>query len=174
MFVLVRTLNSKLFDRLFPGMVAMCVYLLISGWIFHLLAQRKQKTPKKLAPIKIIKTVESPLKLKSAMGLSIIVILTMLGANLILQYASINLYYILAGAMAFFAVDDPIIISTASIAGNAITLDIAKNIILSVIFLNFLQKIVTVYVFGNRKLIKPLAIGFSGLLLVTVLSFLYL
>lgn len=178
MFVLIRTLNADLFDRLFPGMAIMCVYLLCAGFIFHIIAQRQpkddNKEESKTRKPKQMLEIESPLKLRSAIKLAFFVILTMLAANLILQYANINLYYLLAGLMAFFAVDDPVIISTASIAGKSISFDIAKNIILGVIFLNFLQKIATVYVFGNRKLLKPLAIGFSGLFLVTLLSFLYL
>jgi len=173
MFVLISALNVDLFNRLFPSMIAMCAYLLISGGFFHLLAQRTKKEAKKRST-KTLQDVTSPLKLKIAVKLGSFVVLTMLAANLILQYATIDLYYVLAGAMAFFAVDDPIIVSTASIAGNVITMDIAKNIIIGVIFLNLIQKLATVYVFGNRKLIKPLAIGFGGLFLVTVLSFLYL
>ena len=157
-------------------MLLMAAYLLISGGTFHLLAQRTNKEAKlkaiKKDPEKL--TVKSPLNLKSAIRLAFFVIMTMLAANLILEYADINLYYALAAIMAFFAVDDPIIISTASIAGTTISLDLAKNIIIGVIFLNMIQKLATVYLFGNRKLLKPLALGFVGLALVTVLAFLYL
>ncbi len=174
--VLLKTLNNNLFNHVLPSVLLMSGYLLFSGWIFHLLAQRKNKEAnlksEKKQPEKL--TVKSPLNLKSAVRLAFIVIVTMLVANLILEYADINWYYGLAALMAFFAVDDPIVISTASIAGTAISLDLAKNIILGVIFLNMIQKLATVYVFGNRKLLKPLALGFTGLALVTVLAFLYL
>ena len=48
------------------------------------------------------------------------------------------------------------------------------GIILGVIFLNFIQKLATAFFFGNRKLVKPLALGFAGLLLVTLSCVLYL
>lgn len=176
MIVLLRTLNENLFNHILPSLLAMSAYLLISGGLFHLLAQRKNKEAKlksvQKEPEKL--TVKSPLNLKSAIRLAFFVIVTMLAANLILEYADINLYYALAAIMAFFAVDDPIIISTASIAGTVISLDLAKNIIIGVVFLNMIQKLATVYFFGNRKLLKPLALGFVGLALVTVLAFLYL
>jgi uncharacterized membrane protein (DUF4010 family) len=177
MMVLVRTLNMELFNRIFPSLLAMCVYLLFSGWMFHLYGEKKHQDgqlSKKPRNHKELVQVKSPLNLKSAFKLAIFVILTMLGANLILRYADINLYYVLAALMAFLSVDDPIIISTADIAGTVLTMNIAKNIILGVIFLNFLQKLPMVYLFGNRKLLKPLALGLGGLMLVTVLSVLYL
>lgn len=174
MFVLIRTLNSELFDRLFPSMLAMCVYLLFSGGFFHFLAQRRKTAQKGKMKEQQLMVLKSPLNLKSAFKLAIFVICTMLAANLILRYADLSVYYILAGLMAFLSVDDPIIISTADIAGKAISFDIAKSIILGVIFLNFLQKLATAYFFGNRKLVKPLALGMSGLLLVTLGCILYL
>ena len=174
MFVLIRTLNVQLFDHLFPSMMAMCAYLLISGWLFHAYGERKGATAKQPLKQKELIHVKSPLNLKSAFKLAGLVLTIMLAANLILRYADINWYYALAGLMAFFAVDDPVIISTADMAGKIITADTAKNIILGVIFLNFLQKPATVYLFGNRKLIKPLSLGFAGLLLVTIGSLLYL
>ena len=176
MFVLIRTLNAELFTRLFPSMGIMCLYLLISGTLFHLYGERNAQNAKtkKLKSSQELVKVKSPLNLKSAIKLALFVIFTMIGANLILHYSDINYYYILAGLMAFFAVDDPIIISTAGIAGAAISFDVAKNIILGVIFLNFLQKLATAYFFGNRKLLPPLALGFAGLLLVTIGCLLYL
>lgn len=178
MIVLIRTLSNTLFDKLFPGMIAMCIYLLASGAFFHFYGEKKAKaaslTKNKKKQNQELITLKSPLNLASAMKLAGFVLLTMLAANLILQYTDINWYYILAGLMAFFAVDDPIIISTADIAGVSITYDTAKNIILGVIFLNFLQKLATAYFFGNKKLVKPLSVGIVGLLLVTILSLLYL
>ncbi|MCC6643810.1 DUF4010 domain-containing protein, partial [Candidatus Peregrinibacteria bacterium] len=175
--VLMRTLNENLFNKILPSLLLMSAYLLISGWICHLLAQRKSKDAHlKTKGTKEIEKLEvkSPLNLTSAVKLGLFVVLTMLAANLILKYASLNLYYILAALMAFFAVDDPIIISTADIAGTAISLDLAKNIIVGVILINMIQKLATVYFFGNRKLLKPLALVFGGLVLVTLTSFLYL
>jgi uncharacterized membrane protein (DUF4010 family) len=178
MIVLIRTLSQPLFDKLFPGMIAMCVYLLASGTFFHFYGEKKAKSKTKLKQSNKkngeLISLKSPLNLLSAVKLAGFVVLTMLAANLILNYADINWYYILAGLMAFFAVDDPIIISTADIAGKSITYDAAKNIILGVIFLNFLQKLATAYFFGNKKLVKPLSVGLVGLLLVTILSLLYL
>lgn len=175
MFILIRTLNATLFERLFPSMGLMCLYLIISGSISHFYAERNLKNIRsKKQPSPEMVAITSPLNLKSAIKLTLFVICTMIGANLILHFADINVYYVLAGLMAFLAVDDPIIIATAGIAGTAFSYDVAKNIILGVIFLNFLQKLGTAYFFGNRKLVKPLALGFSGLLLVTIGCLLYL
>lgn len=180
MFILIKTLNNQLFDRIIAGMAAMFFYLLITGAIIYVVSNRKHKEVQKTKnlekaskKIKIIE-IKSPLNLTKAFKLSAIVITTLILANLILTFANINWYYILAALMAFFAVDDPIIISTSEIAGKAITLDIAKNIILGVIYLNMVQKVATMYFFGNRKLTKPLALIFGGLLLVTLGSLLYL
>lgn len=166
----------SLFDRLFPSLIAMCTYLLFSGWMFHLYGEKQLKNSHKKTPArqKELVRVKSPLNLKSAMKLAVFVLCTMLGANLILRYADINLYYILAALMSFFAVDDPIIISTADMAGKILTFDTAKNIIIGVIFLNFIQKLAMSWFFGNRKLFRPLALGFAGLLLVTIVALLYL
>lgn len=175
MFVLIRTLNAELFNRLIPGMAAMCIYLLLAGGLAHLRAQKTPATTtKRLSKKSDDWQMKSPLNLKSAVKLAVFVVTTMLAANLILLYADISVYYVLAGLMAFLAVDDPIIISTSDMAGQAISFTMAKNIILGVIFLNFLQKLGTVYFFGNRKLLKPLGIGIGGLLLVTLGSLIYL
>lgn len=174
MFVLIRTLNENLFNRLFPSMLAMCIYLLLSGLFFHIRGLQKTHLQNRAKKVHNLLKVTSPLNLKSAIKLAVFVIFTMLAANIILLYADISVYYVLAGLMAFLAVDDPIIISTADIAGQAISFATAKNIILGVIFLNFLQKLATVHFFGNRKLVKPLAYGMSGLLLVTLGCLLYL
>jgi uncharacterized membrane protein (DUF4010 family) len=173
LLVLIRTLNVQLFERALPSLLSMMIYLLGIGGIIHFMGIRQTKKSSKNTQKELVK-IESPLNLKSAFKLAIFVIATMLIANLILKYADISLYYIMAAAMAFLSVDDPIIISTADIAGKAINFDIAKNIIIGVIFLNMIQKVATAYLFGNRKLIKPLASAFGGLLLVTILAFLYL
>ncbi|MCC7431912.1 DUF4010 domain-containing protein [Candidatus Peregrinibacteria bacterium] len=173
LLILIRTLNSSLFERALPSLLAMMIYLLGVGGITHFLGVRQSKKSEKKDQKELVK-IKSPLNLKSAIKLAFFVIATMLVANIILKYADISLYYILAAAMAFLSVDDPIIISTADIAGKAINFDIAKNIIIGVIFLNMIQKVATVFLFGNRKLIKPLALAFSGLFLVTILAFLYL
>lgn len=178
MFILIKTLNNELFDRIFPSMAAMFFYLLLTGGIIYAISNRQHKESKKTknletASKKIIE-IKSPLNLTKAFKLAAVVVTTLIAANLILTFADISLYYVLAALMAFFAVDDPIIVSTSEIAGTAISLDIAKNIILGVIYLNMVQKVATMYFFGNRKLTKPLAFIFGGLLLVTVSSLLYL
>lgn len=175
MFVVMRALNAELFERIFWSYTIMAVYLLVSGYIFKYLSEKKNQPVHNAKGKEFIKP-KSPLNLKSAMKLAIFVVLTMLVANLILRYSDINLYYTLAALMALLAVDDPIVISTASIAGagKAIDLTTAKNIIIGVAFLNMIQKILTVYFFGNRKLIKPLALAFGGLLLVTIGALIYL
>ncbi|MGL5831313.1 MAG: MgtC/SapB family protein [Candidatus Altimarinota bacterium] len=178
MFILIKALNNQLFDRIVPGMLAMFFYLLLTGALVYAISNRKHKESKKTknlekASKKIIE-IKSPLNLGKAFKLAAIVVTTLILANLILTFADINWYYILAALMAFFAVDDPIIVSTSEIAGKAIGLDVAKNIILGVIYLNMLQKVATMYFFGNRKLTKSLALIFGGLLLVTISALLYL
>ena len=68
--------------------------------------------------------------------------------------------------MAFFAVDDPVIITTSATAGSLISYEHAKNIIVLITCLNMVQKVAMVYFFGNRQLFKPLAVIFGGLVLV--------
>lgn len=175
MFILIRTINAQLFDLVFPGMLAMCIYLLLAGAFFHFYSQRVKKKPiRKADKSTDMVQVESPLNLKNAVKLTVFITITIVAANLILHFTDIRIYYILSGLMAFLAVDDPIIISTADIAGKTISLEVAKNIVLGILFLNFIQKLPTAYFFGNRKLLKPLAIGFTGLLLVTITGILYL
>jgi len=170
MFALLRTLNADLFNRIFLSMAAMFAYLLIAGlFLLHQGKKEKNIPQKKLNPVH-----DSPFKLGAAIKLGAIIISALIAANIILAFANIEIYYILGSLMAFFSVDEPVIISTASIAGKIISLTDAKNIILTVIYLNFAQKIATVYFFGNRKLAKPLAYVFGGLFLVTLACFLYL
>jgi uncharacterized membrane protein (DUF4010 family) len=174
MFLLLNALNFSLFSRSLPAMAAMCAYLFIVGFIIFK-KSNKAEDKSTVETQTLDQKVQSPFQLISALQFAGILTATLIVANVILAVANINWYYILAGAMAFFAVDDPIIISTAEIAGKSIiTLDIAKNIIIGVISLNLIQKVATMYIFGNRKLVKPLALIFGGLLLVTTVGFLYL
>src|SRR5690606_38786160 len=112
MFVLIKTLNNQLFDRIFPSMAAMFLYLLITGGIIYLISTRKRKETQKTTNLekasKKIIEIKSPLNLGKAVKLAAIVIATLLAANLILTFSDISLYYVLAALMAFFAVDDPI------------------------------------------------------------------
>jgi uncharacterized membrane protein (DUF4010 family) len=173
MFIVIEALNATLFAKLFPSLLAMFAYLLITGLIIY------KQTVKSGEKIKIQadgfgEKMKSPFHLNSAIEFSLILTATLIIANIILAYANINWYYILAGLMAFFSVDDPIIISTSQIAGKGLTFEIAKSIILIAVYLNFLQKAATVYIFGNRKLFRPMLGIMGGLLVVVLLSFFYL
>lgn len=173
MFILLETLNNELFMRSALSIGIMCLYMFAAG--LYILRKEKNTNSEKLDKNKNKYQFEtSPFKLSKAIKLGSIIIITLIAANLILSFTDIKFYYILAALMAFFAVDDPVLISTSQIAGKLIPLTEAKNIIITVIFLNLVQKVATVYFFGNKKLVKPLAIVFAGLFLVSTICFLYL
>lgn len=117
---------------------------------------------------------KTPFTLSSALKLGAFIIAALLVAKISLSIAGVELYYVIATLSSFFAVDDPIVISTSAIAGDLLSMNDAKNIILLVTYLNMVQKVFIMYFFGNRKLVKPLIMIFGGLLLVTVVGFIYL
>jgi len=165
-FIEIRALNEQFFNYALPAILPMFAYLMIVG--FFLMFRTKQETVQDSA-----NQFETPFKLGSAIKLGAYIVSTLIIAKLLLAYSNINLYYIVAAGMSFLAIDDPITISTSTAAGTLMGLNEAKNVILLAIFLNMIQKIATVYFFGNKKLVKPLAYIFGGLLLVTLFSLVY-
>ncbi len=172
MFIFIRTLNEELFNRILLPMGIMFLYLLIIG--FFLMMKKESRSNKNKIKDKSAKNIETPFQLKKAIQLGAFILGALVIAKISLAYAGIELYYIVATLCALFAVDDPIIVSTSTVAGSLMDFENAKNIILLVSFLNTSQKAAIAYFFGNRKLVKPLLFIFGGLLLVTVLGFLYL
>lgn len=167
-FLFIRTLNEELFLRTLAPLLLMFAFLAATG--LYYLFRSKKSTKKE----NNMNTLTSPFSLKSALKLGSFIIAALLVAKISLSLAGVELYYIIATLSAFFAVDDPIVISTAATAGNLLNMEDAKNIILLVTYLNMVQKVFIVHFFGNRKLVKPLAIIFGGLLLVTFAGFIYL
>ncbi|MEZ4087575.1 MAG: DUF4010 domain-containing protein [Candidatus Gracilibacteria bacterium] len=167
-FLFIRTLNEELFTRVLIPLFLMFAYLAIAG-LYYLF--RSKKPAKKSNPVS---TLSTPFSLKSALKLGSFIVAALLIAKISLSLAGVELYYVIATLSAFFAVDDPIVISTAASAGNLLDMEHAKNIILLVTYLNMVQKVFIIHFFGNRKLVKPLAIIFGGLLLVTFAGFIYL
>ncbi len=165
-FIEVRAMNEELFFRIFLPVSLMFAYLMIVG-LFLFIRSKHEKIDHK-------ENFETPFKLKQAVKLGLFIVSTLVITKIVLSLAGINLYYVLASLMALFAVDDPVIISTAASAGKLLTMEQSKNLILTVNFLNMVQKIGTVYFFGNKKLAKPLAFIFGGLLLVTLACIIYL
>jgi uncharacterized membrane protein (DUF4010 family) len=152
-FIQIRVLSEETFVRILSPIGLMFLYMLIVGLLF----MSRSKNNSKTAPINKF---ETPFKVSQAI-------------KLVLTYTNVEWFMLLSGMLAFFAIDDPIIISTAASAGTLISFDNAKNIIMMVIFLNMIQKVAVAYLFGNRKLVKPLAITFAGLLLVTLAGIFY-
>lgn len=171
-FIFIRTLNVTLFEKTLLPVGLMFIYLLSIG-IYYAFRSPKQKS-KNTTPEKAISAMSSPFSLKSAIKLTAFILSALIIAKISLAYAGIELYYIVAILSAFFAIDDPIVVSTAATAGSLIDFNNAKNIILLVTFLNMAQKAGIVYLFGNKKLFLPLLKVFAGLLLVTAIGFLYL
>jgi len=165
-FIFIRALNQELFLRTLIPLSLMFIYMLGIG--LYLMTQTKKE---KTAGEQKLKT---PFTLKSALKMGAFIVGALLIAKISLSYAQIEIYYIIATLSAFFAIDDPIVISTAASAGNLLNMADAKNIILLVTYLNMVQKVFIVYFFGNRKLVKPMALIFGGLLLVTLVGFIYL
>lgn len=163
----IRALNAELFSRTIIPITLMFVYLMLVGLYLMFKSKKEKEHPSHSSNF------ETPFKLKSALKLGGFLVGTMAVAKILLTYAGVNLYYVVAAAMAFFAVDDPVIISTSASAGTLINYGDAKNIIMLVLFLNMSQKVATMYFFGNRKLVKPLAFIFGGLALVTICGLVY-
>jgi len=165
-FIEIRALNEQLFSRILLPVGVMFIYMMITGLIYYLKSKNEKIDPAN-------NNFETPFKLKQALKLGLFIISTLIAAKVVLSLAGVNLYYTLAALMAFFAIDDPVVISTSTSAGKLMTIDQAKNLILIVTYLNMAQKVATVYFFGNKKLAKPLAAIFGGLLLVTLACILY-
>ena len=166
-FIFIRALNEELFLRTLAPLSFMALYLMIIG--FYLMLKNKKTKLKDTA-----EEFKTPFTLQSALKLGAFIVAALLVAKVSLSIAGVELYYVIATLSAFFAVDDPIVISTSAIAGDLLSMVDAKNIILLVTYLNMVQKVFIMYFFGNRKLVKPLAIIFGGLFLVTLVGFLYL
>jgi len=164
-FIFLRALNGELFTRTFIPIAMMFVYLMIVG-LYLLFKKRKDK----LTQAAKLKT---PFELTEALKLCGFITGALLISKIILSYSSVNIYYFVAAFMAFFAIDDPFVISAAASAGKLISMNEAKNVVLLVTFLNMFQKVFLVLLFGNRKLFKPLLKIYLGLLLVTLVGFLY-
>jgi uncharacterized membrane protein (DUF4010 family) len=169
-FIFIRTLNEELFLKTVLPISLMFIYLLVIG-VYYMLKSPTNEQNKNKEDTSGFKT---PFSLKKALQLTLFIIIALVIAKISLSFAGIELYYTIAILSAFFAIDDPIIVSTAATAGNLIDYNNAKNIVLLVTYLNMAQKAAIVYFFGNKKLFKPLATVFAGLLLVTAFGFLYL
>lgn len=165
-FIEIRALNEQLFYRTLLPVGLMFIYLMVVGFILFLRSKHEK--------IDNTGNFETPFKLKQALKLGAFIISTLIITKVVLSLAGVDLYYILASLMAFFAIDDPVIISTAASAGKLMNMEQAKNLILVVTFLNMAQKVGTIYFFGNKKLTKPIATIFGGLLLVTLGCIIYL
>ncbi len=164
-YIQIGVLNTELLARSFLPISMMFIYLLVTGLI---LAHQAGKET-----IDSETNFESPFSLKKAIQLGSLIIGALLVAKILLSYAGINWYFIIAGFLAFFAIDDPIVISTSMSIGSLIDLETGKNIIIMVTFLNMIQKSAMIYIFGNKKLFPQLFIIFSGLFLVSLVSLFY-
>lgn len=164
-FIELRALNAELFTRTLIPVGMMFVYLMITG--FYLLLSKKQEHIEHTTKFK------TPFELKEGFKLGGYIVFALLAAKIILPYLGINLFYLVASLMAFFAIDDPILISVAISAGKLISYGEAKNVVILVLILNMVQKVGMMYVFGNRKLVKPMAVIFGGFVLVSLAGFIY-
>ncbi|MBU0667874.1 DUF4010 domain-containing protein [Patescibacteria group bacterium] len=165
-FIFIRALNEELFLRTLIPLGLMFLYMLCIG-LYLMLSTKKEKFTAQ-------QELKTPFTLIKALKLGAFIIGALLVAKISLSYAKVEIYYIVATISALFAIDDPIVISTSASAGNLLSMFDAKNIILLVTYLNMIQKVFIVYFFGNRKLVKPTALIFGGLLLVTLVGFIYL
>lgn len=165
-FIEIRALNGDFFNYILPPILLMFAYLMIVGLVL-MFRTRKEKVKDSGDQF------ETPFKLGAAIKLGAYIVGALVVAKVLLAYTDINWYYIIASAMAFFAIDDPITISTSTAAGSLMTFSEAKNVMLLALYLNMVQKVATVYFFGNKKLAKPLALIMGGLLLVTLIGLVY-
>jgi uncharacterized membrane protein (DUF4010 family) len=166
-FIFIRALNADLFNRAFIPVMMMFLYLMGVGTYMFFHRKKVKLTTTQTSDLK------TPFELTAALKLGGFITGALLISKMVLTYASVNFYYIVAALMAFLAIDDPFIISSAASAGKLITMTEAKNVILLVTFLNMFQKVFLVYIFGNRKLFKPLLKIYGGLFLVSLIGFIY-
>ena len=164
-FIELRALNAELFTRTLLPVSMMFVYLMLVG--FYLLLSNKREH------VEHRTTFKTPFELKEGFKLGGYIVGALLLAKTILPFMGINLFYLVSAVMAFFAIDDPILIAAATSAGKLINYDEAKNVIILALTLNMVQKVGIMYVFGNRKLVKPMAVIFGGFLLVSIAGFVY-
>lgn len=164
-FIELRALNEELFLRTLLPLSMMFVYMMAVG--LYLLFSKKEE---KVSASTEFKT---PFELAEAMKLGGFIVGALLIAKIVLSYTNINFYYIVSSLMALFAIDDPVIISTATNVGKLLSFEQAKNVVILVTALNMIQKVGIMYVFGNRKLVKPMAKIFGGLLLVSFIGLIY-
>lgn len=164
-FIELRTLNEQLFLRTIVPLSLMFAYLMIVGFVLFI-----SKKEEKITHEDEFKT---PFELKEALKLGGFIIGALLLAKVLLSYVGIDYYYIVSAGLALFAIDDPIVISTATSAGSLISYDHAKNVIIMVTLLNMVQKVGLVYFFGNRKLFKSMVLIFGGLVIVSAVGFIF-
>ena len=166
-FIIVKTLNDELFIKCFATLALMFSYLLLAGF-YLTYKSRKDKIEHHNNHL------ETPFSLKKAIKLGTYITLALLFSEIILAYFSTKFYYVVAGIASFFASDDGIIISASSSSGKLLTLEAARTVVIMASFLNMAQKVFYMHFFGNKKLVKPLAIIILGLLLVTLFGLVYL
>ncbi len=164
-FIELRALNEQLFIRTLIPVGLMFVYLMSVG--LYLLFSQK---PDKISHTANFKT---PFEITEAIKLCAFIVGALIISKILLTFFGLKYYYLIAGAMALFAIDDPITISTAASAGKLIDFENAKNIILMTLFLNMAQKVLLIHFLGNKKLTKQMAIIYGGLFLVSLAGFLY-
>jgi uncharacterized membrane protein (DUF4010 family) len=145
----------------------MFIYLLGVG-LFLYFGKEKNKIRKTETNFK------SPFNLWNALKIAGFIVAALILAKVALTLGGPNLYYGIATISAFFAVDDPIVISTATTAGSLLSFFDAKLIIVLVTLLNMIQKGFIMYFFGNKKFVKPMIWIYLGLLLVTLSGIVYL
>jgi uncharacterized membrane protein (DUF4010 family) len=165
-FIEIKALNGEFFNYVLPPILLMFAYLITVGLVL-MFRTRKEKVQDSGDSF------ETPFKLGSAIKLGAYIVGALVVAKVLLAYSDISFYYVISSAMAFFAIDDPITISTSTAAGSLMTFEQAKNVMLLALYLNMVQKVATVWFFGNKKLAKPLAMIMGGLLLVTLIGLVY-
>lgn len=172
-FIEIRALNEELFFRTLVPVGLMFLYLMGIG-LYLFFSSKEKGGGETLKTDENSTDFQTPFKLSKAIKLGGFIVAALLIAKISLSITGIEWYYAISMAMAFFAIDDPIVISTSASAGTLLSFNDAKNIILLVVYLNMVQKVAIMYFFGNKKLVKPLGVIFGGLLLVTLAGIFYL
>lgn len=172
MFIFIRTLNEELFLRLFLPLSIMSLFLIGVG--FFIMLKKSKVDKKEQKTVASTREIETPFKLTKAIKLGGFIVGALLIAKISLAYAEIELYYLFAILTSVFSIADPFVVSTSALAGTVFGIETAKNIILMIIYLNAIQKVAIVYIFGNKKMVRPLLYVFAGFSLVTAIAFIYL
>lgn len=163
----IRAINSEFFTAAVQpiGLVFLST-LALGALFFHHAKKEAQFTHAVVA--------QNPFSVRSALLMAIFVVIVIVLAKIIIGYLDPRLLYVLAIVLGF-AKMDPLVVTISAVAGIDAGMTESVSILALGMLANGLQKTLTLYFFGNRRLIMPwlicmLALGLIGWIAVVWLS----